>query len=279
VVPLFSRDASFDIIDGFTDPASLYTIAAIHAGAKTHVLSMSTLKRRRNRQAFLSVSTDFAATKNIAANLATFRCNMAFQDFKQTGSSGSIEQFLPWMGATLAAGMQSAAFYKSIEFKGINTSGILSRTGDFNSKSDSQVESALLAGLLVARRATTGGYIFLSDQTTYGRDDNFVFNSISNTYNADTLSLTMAQRMELAMVGKSVSDISAPIARAFAESVLADALRLKLISVDDTAPKGFKNLSVKIQGNVVLVAVEVKLTSTIDFVLINFLVSPVTQTA
>jgi hypothetical protein len=291
LVPLFSRDASEDILDGLTEggvptavppvPASSYTISAIHAGAKSHVLSMSTLKRRRNRQAFLSIASDFDTSKNVSANIASFRSAVAFQDFKQIGSDGSIQQFLPWMGASLAAGIQAAGFYRNIEHKGINTSGVLSRAGDFNPKNDSQVESALQAGLLVAGIPMDGGgYIFLSDQTSYGTDSNFVFNSIQAVYAADTVSLTMAQRMERACVGQSVADISAAVARSFAESVLADMLRLKLIAPsDDGAPKGYKNLVIKINGNAMLVSCEIKLATAIEFVLINFLVSAVQQSA
>lgn len=280
LVPLFSRDASADITDGLTDVLSTYTIAAVHASAKSHVLSMSTLKRRRNRQAFLSMADAFATVKETAANIASFRCSMACEDFKQVGSSGSVQQFLPWMGATLAAAMQAAGFYRNIEFKGINTSGVLVRAGDWNPKNDGNVEQALQAGLLVARTALTGGYVWVSDQTTYGKDSNFVFNSIQAVYAADTVSLTMAQRMETAFVGQSVADISAPVARAFAEGVLVDMLRLKLIAPsDDNAPNGYKNLSIKIRGNTMLVSVEIKLATAIDFIKIDFLVSPVEQSA
>lgn len=280
LVPLFSRDASDDLADGLTDDTSGYTIAAINAAAKSHVLAVSTLKRRKNRQAFLSLSDTFATVKETSANIASFRCSLTFEDFKQIDSSGSIKTFLPWMGSTLAAAMQAAGFYKNIEWKGINTSGVLVRGGDFNPKSDGQVEDALQSGLLVARPARTGGYIFVSDQTTYGKDANFVFNSIQSVYAADIISTTMAQRMESAFVGQSVADVSAPVARAYAEGILAEFLRLKLIAPsDDGAPKGWKNLSIRIVGNAMLVSVEVKLAGAIDFILIDFLFSPVEQTA
>jgi hypothetical protein len=279
LVPLFARDASLDIADGSTDAASSYTISAIHAGARSHVLAMSTLKARKNRQTVLAIESDFVTQRNVAANIASFRACMAFEDFKQTNSDGSIGQFQPWMGAVLAAAMQAAGFYKNIEFKGINTSGVLSRAGDFNPKNDGQVEAALKAGLLVARPAAGGGFIFVSDQTTYGRDNNFVFNSMQAVYAADICSMTMAQRMEAAIVGQSVADISAPAARAIAEGVFAELMRLKLIAPSDDAPKGFKNLTIRIQGNAMQVSAEIKLATAIDFVNISFLVSQVVQTA
>lgn len=280
LIPCFSRDAAEDKLDGLTDTASTYTIAAIHAMAKSHVSTLSTMKRRKNRQAFLSIATDFDTSKETAANLASARVSCAFQDMKAVGSTGSIEQFLPWMTAAKAAGLQAAGFYKNIEYKQVNCSGVLSRVGDFNPKNDGQVEQALKAGLLIARPALSGGYIFVSDQTTYGKDSNFVFNSIQAIYAADVCALTMAQRMEDAMVGQSVADVSAPVARSFAEGVLADFLALKLIAPsDDGAPKGWKNLNIQLRGNVLLVSVEIKLATAIDFVLINFQISSVTQNA
>lgn len=279
LVPLISRDATADIADGLTDSSSTYTVAATHASAKSHVLNLSTFKRRRNRQAFLSIDSDFATSKNTAANIASFRCSMAFQDFKQVGGDGSITQFQSWMGAVLAASMQAAGFYKSIEFKGINTSGIISRAGDFDDRKDSNLEDALNSGLMPAKRALTGGFVWASDQTTYGKDNNFVFNSVQAVYAADTVALTTAQRMETAFAGQSVADISRPVAQAFLESIMADMLRLKLIAPSDDAPKGFKNANIKIIGNAMLVSIEIKLATAIDFITIDFLVAPVVQAA
>lgn len=204
---------------------------------------------------------------------------MAFQDNKQIGGDGSIQQFLPWMTAVQAAAMQAAGFYRNIEFKGMNTSGVLSRAGDFDDRSDSQLEDALKAGLLPAKRASTGGFVFASDQSTYGKDNNFVFNSLQAVYAADTVSLTTAQRMETAFVGQSVADISAAVALTFLEGIMADMLRLKLIAPSDDAPKGFKNAKIRISGNAMLVSLEIKLATAIDFITIDFLVSPVQQSA
>jgi hypothetical protein len=280
VVPLFSRDAALDIADALTDAASTYTIAGVHAAVRSHVLAMSTFKRRRNRQAFLSIADNFLNSREIAANIASFRCAMSMQDFLQQDADGNVVRYLPWMGAVLAASMQAAGFYRNIQFKGINTSGVVHRAGDFNVKNETSVEDALRSGLLIARPAPTGGFQFVSDQTTYGKDNNFVFNSVQAVYAADTVSLTMAQRMEAAFVGQSVADISATVARSFAEGILAELLRLKLLAPsDDNAPKGWKNLTIKIIGNVMKISVEIKLATAIDFITIDFLVSPVQQAA
>lgn len=106
VIPLFSRDASADKLDALTDASSTYTVAAVHSNVKTHVLAMSTLKKKRNRQGFLSVATDFTTGKNTGANLAGARVSCCIQDCKDA-PGGSVKQFLPWMTAVKAAGMQA----------------------------------------------------------------------------------------------------------------------------------------------------------------------------
>lgn len=279
IVPLFSQDATADITAGKTESSSTYTIDAINAYVKSHVLGMSTLKKRRNRQAFLSLEDDFTAQKNAAANLASFRCSLCFQDFKQVDSSGSITQFQPWMGAVLAAGMQAAGFYRGLVKKGINTSGVVHADGSFSDKSDSNLEDALTSGLLPAKRELTGGFTWVSDQTTYSKDSNFVYNSIQAIYMADVIALTLAERMERTFVGQSTADISAQIALSFLEGTMADFMRLKMISASDDAPKGFKNAKIKISGTAMIVELEVKLAGILYFVPISFQISQVQQTA
>lgn len=281
VIPLFSRDASADIADGLTDPSSTYTVDSINLYSRSHVLKMSTLKRRRNRQAVLSKKDTFTNAKTAASNIASYRCNMTFQDIKNVNSQGNIAQFQPWMGAAVAAATQAAGFYRSIEHKFLDVSGALQAAKDFKDQNDTQMEDALIAGLMPIKQADTGGYFWVSDQTTYGKDNNFVFNSMQAVYVADTISLTTAQRMENSFVGQSVADISASIALSCLEGIMGDFKRLKLIAPsDDGAPNGFKNAKIAFsQGNSMLVSVEVKLAGSIDFIKIDFLVTPVQQTA
>lgn len=278
LVPLFARDAAADIADGLTDSASTYTIANVQAYAKTHCLKMSTLKRRRNRQAFLAQRDTFVNDEGAAATLASARCALAIQDVKVVGANGII-QAQPWMTAALAAGMQAAGFYRAIVNKGINCNGVLQAAGDFKDSNDDDLENALNAGLLVARKDDDGGFTWVSDQTTYSKDNNFVYNSIQAVYATDTIALTCAQRMEKAFVGQSVADVSAGLALAALEHIMADFLRLKLIAVSDDAPKGFKNATIKISGTTMIVNVEIKLAGAIYFIPINFLVSQVVQAA
>ena len=280
IVPLFSQDATTDIALGLTESSSTYTIAAITAYVKTHVNFMSTMKKRRNRQAILSYKGTFANAQLAAANLAAYRTAMTFQDFKVVTAASGIVQEQPWMGAVLAAGMQAAAFYRGIVRKAINCSGALQAAGDCNEALDTNVENALTAGLLIARVPDDGGPIsWVSDQTTYGTDSNFVYNSIQAVYVADLISLTTAQRMERMFVGQSVADISASLALTALAAIMEDMRRLKLIAGSSDAPAGWKNARIQISGTAMAVSIEVKIAGLIYFVPISFLVTPVQTSA
>jgi hypothetical protein len=279
LIPLFSRDASADIADNLTDAGSTYTIDNIHAYCRAHVLSMSTLKRRRNRQAFLSKRDTFLNDKEAAGNMATFRCSMAFQDIKDLKSTGGVFQFQPWMAAVKAAGVQAAGFYRPLFRKNLAISGALQAAGDFDPNNDDQMEDALISGLLPIKQDETGGFFFVSDQTTYGKDNNFVYNSIQAVYVADTVTLTIGQIMEKAFVGQSLADVSAGFALATLDSIMEDMRRLKLTAASDDAPKGFKNAKIRIIGGTMQVSLEMKLAGALYFIPISVLVSQVQQSA
>lgn len=277
VIPCFSRNASADVAAALTDPSSSYTIANVHSYTRSHVLKMSTLKRKRNRQAFLSMRDTFTVVRNTAANLASGRCSLTFEDVKDTGPNG-IVQFQPWMAAIKAAAMQAAGFYRPIVRKNINISGALQAAGDFNSQNDTDEEDSLLAGLLPIAQDEAGGFYWVSDQTTYGGSSPLQ-NSIQAMYIADTVALSTAARMEKAFVGQSLADVGASMAMTTLEGIMGDMLRLKLLAKSDDAPAGFKNASVKIVGTAMLVNCEIKLAGAIYFIPISFLVSQVTQSA
>lgn len=282
LVPLFSRDAgnvvAGDIADGLTDATSTYTIDAINAYAKSHILKLSTVKRRRNRQGFLSKKDLYATVQSAAGVLSHYRCAVTFQDDKTVTPNG-IVQFAPWMTAVKAAAMQAAAFYKSLVHKYVNTSGVVQAAGDWTYNDDGNVESALRSGLLPVSAAPGGGFYFISDQTSYGKDSNFVFNSIQMVYVADIVALTTAQRMEGAFVGQSLADVSAPQALSYLDGIMADFRRLKLIASSDDAKLGYKNAKILITGPAMQVSVEVKISGSIYFIPISFYVTQITQSA
>jgi hypothetical protein len=279
VIPLFSNDAAVDIADGLTDVSSTYDVASIAAQVKSHVLFISQLKQRRPRQGLLSFRGAYVDAKEFAGNVAQARCSTFFQDIRDINSTGSIVQFRPWMAAVKAAGMQVAGFYKGIVNKFVNISGALQAAGDWSDDLDDNVADALQAGLCPIVADETGGWTWSSDQTTYGVDNNWIFNSIQAMYVCDIVQTTSMTRMNRAFVGQSVADISASIASMAFGTILDDFKRLHLLAASDDAPKGWRNMIVKIQGPALICSVEIKVAGLIYFVPISFLVTPVIQSA
>ncbi len=279
VVTAVSRDASADIDDGLTDSSSTYTIEAVNANLRSHVISMNSFKKRRWRQGFASFRGTFEDAREAASNLATGLVSLCFQDCRTTGGDGRIKQFQPWMMACKAAGMQAGGFYRPIVDKFIDCNGVLQAAGDFDDQSDTHLENALTSGLLFATRDELGGFRWVSDQTTYTRDDNFVYNSVVSVYVMNVLIQGAVVRMQRSFNGTSVADTSAAQVLTVFEAYLADALKLKLISPSDGAPKGFVRARVVLAPPVIRFSARCYLSTGIYFEIVDLEIAPVSQTA
>jgi hypothetical protein len=275
LVTCFSRNATLDIADGLSDSASTYLIDSVNAYGLQHCLAMSSIARRKNRIFIGSKRDTFVNGQTAAANLASPRAALTFQDVKSIGTNG-ITQFQPWMGAVKAASMQLAGGYKAIFNKAINIQGALQAAADFSDADDTAVTNALKAGMLIIKK--NDGYRFVSDQTTYGRDANFVFNSIQAVYAADLVAMTTALRMEKAFVGQSLADVSTAVASSYLEGIMTDLMKLKLVAASQPdAPRGFRNARIRINGPVMIVEVEIFLATALYFVTVRFQVNQVQQ--
>lgn len=275
---LFSQDASKDIAAGLTDPSSTYTIAAINAYLQAHVIEMSQVLMRKNRAGFASLMDSYKNVVQAVGNIAAYRLAMCFQPVMNVNSSGVIQTYQPWMAGIIAAGMQAAAGYKGIVKKFANISGYLDPV-DFDSTNPGDTQEALQAGLLFLEKVPTGGFRWLSDQTTYSIDNNFVYNSLQAVYLADLMTLSLIDTFDKAVVGKSIAQVSASAALGILSAEMFDFLRLKWIAPSTDAPKGYKNASATFANGAMQISCEAKLAGLIYFVPINFMISEVTQTA
>lgn len=268
VVPLFSQDADLDKVEGLTEASSTYTIDAVNAAVKTHCINMSTAKIKRHRIGIVSKKGTFEEVKASAAAMSSFRIAHTFQSVKDLDSNGNIVVFQPWMAAVKAAGMQAAGFYRSIFNKAINLSGIVNPFG-FSDEIVSLAEDAISAGLLTIARQEDGSYNFLSDQMTYGVDNNFVYNSLQAVYVADIIALTLAESLKKAFVGESVADVTPATVMSFIKGKMAEFLDKKLIAGTSEYPSGWKNIQVSIDQGVLAVRCVVIEATAIYFVPIN----------
>lgn len=277
VIPLFSRDATDDIAEGLTDSSSTYTVDAVNALVKSHVLKMSTAKIKKHRVAFCSFYGTYNEAKTKAGSLANARVSLCFQKTSQVNSVGNVTSYLPWYTSCIAAGMQAAGFYKAIVNKFANVISFTDPSG-FDSGNPGQIEDALDAGLLFMEQAVAGNK-WVSDQTTYAIDTNFVYNSIQAMYAADLVSLDLAESFQIAFVGKSLADVDANTALSFLASKMDAYKKQKLIAASDDAPLGFRNAKVQQSGPIMRVSVEIKLATAIYFIPINIEISQVSSSA
>lgn len=288
VIPLFSRDAADDSSDRLTDASSDYTIDGIHQAVKTHLSLMATTKKKSERQGYLSVKDSYAACKTKAMGIAAARCQLVIQDVRNINAQGVIKWFQPWAGAALLAGARGGSpIGNPMTFKYFNMSGIRQTaqamstaeqniTVDFDP--DTQYDDAISAGITFWEAPQTGGYRLVVDNTTYGKDANWVYNRANVLYAADVLAYDFRSQLENIYVGLK-NTVSAAEIKSTCESILSTYLAQGITVSTSDAKSGFKQLVVQMNGNTVNISVVVKLVEGIDFVLADVTLQRATQTA
>ncbi len=288
IVPLFSRDATADISDGLTDVGSAYTIVGIHQAVKTHLSLMATTKRRSERQGYLSFKDTFDNSKIRAQEIADARSQLVIQDIRQIQADGSLVFFLPWALAVMLAGARGGAPVGTpLTNKNFNVAGIRHTSQPLSTAEediildfdpDTQFDEAIQNGLTFLEAPQTGGFRLVVDNTTYGRDANFVFNRGNVLYAADVLVFDLRNQLESIYVGKK-NIINAVEVKSTVESIMDQFLSQGITVQSDDAPNGFKDLVVRIEGNTIFVNLVAKLVEGIDFVLIDLTIQRKTSSA
>ena len=270
LVTCFSRDASADIADGLTDSSSTYTIDGINQAAKAHAINLSTTRLKRHRIALCGKRSTYAAVKTAAADLATNRAVLAFQDVKHLGDQGSVVQDHPYVTAALVAGFQAAAFTRGVVARTPNLTGAVQHAGDFDDLDVDQVDDALKAGLLVIGRDDDDQWVVVSDQTSYSKDSNWLNNSIQATYVSDLIQLSVVKAVQRAVVGETPADMDATLAKTVIQAALDELRGLGAIAPSKGAEAGYRRLNVRLAGGVVYVDVDVFVATINYFVKIKF---------
>ena len=220
----------------------------------------------------------YANCKIQAGVLADAREQLMIQDIRQTNAQGSIMWFQPYALACLMAGARGGApIGEPLTFKFLNTAGIrqtaqpmttpdASIVIDFDP--DLQTDDAIQAGITFLEAPQTGGFRVVVDNTTYGVDNNCVYNRANVLYAADIVAYNFRNGMESSFIGRkntvSVADIAG-----VATSILGTFLGQGITVSTSDAPQGFKNLVVKLTGNTINIGVTIKLVEGIDFILSN----------
>jgi len=276
VVPLFSRDAAEDILDGLTDSLSSYTLAGLHQAVKTHLSMMATTKKKSERQGYLSMKDSFDNCKAQSGIIADARSQLFIQDIRQSDAQGNIRWYQPWALACLLAGARGGSpigtpmTFKRMNCSGIRQTGQPMRTaaedivGDFDP--DTMADEAIQSGISFLEAPQTGGFRVVVDNTTYGRDGNWVYNRANVLYAADILAYDFRNQMENLYVGVK-NTVKATEVASTADSILRTYLSQGITVSTADAPNGYHSLSVRLEGNIIYIDVTVKLVEGIDFIL------------
>jgi hypothetical protein len=288
IVPLFSRDSSADVTDGITDSSSSYTIDGIHQAVKTHCSLMASTKKKSERQGYLSCKDSYVNCKAKALNIADARQQLIIQDIKQNDSQGNLKWFMPWAGAALLAGARGGSpvgnpmTFKYFNMSGIRQTGQSMSTAEVNIINDfdpdTQYDDGIINGISFFDHPQTGGFRMVLDNTTYGKDGNWVYNRAHVLYAADIIAFDFRSQLENIYVGLK-NNVAASAIKSTCDSILSTYLAQGITVRTSDAANGYKQLVVQINGNTVNISVVVKLVEGIDFVLADITLQRATATA
>jgi predicted nucleic acid-binding protein len=287
IIPAISRDASADIADALTDAGSTYDIDAVAAALSTHLNLRSNTRNKREAQGMVGFRDA------VKANVFTF-CqtinNGLIQVFAEDCLVSDLDANLVWKQPHVLAGI-AAGIRLGTEvgeplthkYPNCNGTGHVVNpltglpTGDLNT--DIDYDSAIEAGLTFTERAK-GGVRFVLDNTTYGSDQNFYLNRGSVIEAAQFVAKDLRQTSEDFFVGKKVANGAAKSMITILGNRL-DELNVAniIIQSDDGAPKGWKDLSVQINGSVARVQVKIYPAVGMEFILISFSLGELVQAA
>lgn len=279
VIPLFSRDASKDALDGLTDNGSTYDIESIHAGVRGHVATASSTLFRKERFGMLSFYGSFADSKQKASDVSSERTQMTFQLHNATDGQGELRRFLPWMSACAAAAGRAQAILgasllrkpfllSSAEHIGDTSLFSDSLVPDFDPDDQGQLTEAIEAGLLTFKAVTGFGVRVESpDLSTRSREldpEAWVYERVSVLFVADEVRQTIRSVLEN-FIGQRQSDV--PTAVVF--TAIQNALSVFNVGTGNGSLIASKVNSVRREGTTYLASVSIQPVEALEAILVD----------
>lgn len=283
-----SQDASEDITAGITDPSSTYDIEALHAMLDTHLRLRGSIKNRKEAQGAVGYRKQAKADVfEQAARIGSSLVQLCMEDVLVVDATNTLAWKQPHvqaallMGARMGSEIGEPMTHKFLNCQGaghfVNASTGVAQ-GDYDPLID--YDAAIDAGVTTSEPAA-GSFRWMIDNTTYGQDDNFVFNRGSVVEAAQYIAKTVRADAEAAFVGRKNSVVTAPSIKNRIRSKLVELFKGKITSPSEDAPQGFveETFVVTVVGNTAEVQVEVKPVQGLDFVLITFTLGETRQSA
>ena len=283
-----SRDASDDISDNLTDSGSTYDIESAIAALDTHLRLRGNIKNRKEAQGMVGYRKDTKASVYTQAQTTNSELiQMAMQDVLKLDTDATLKWKQPHVFAAMMAGIRlGTQVGEPLTHKFLNCEGIGHAVdpetgledGDFNPNTD--YDEAIDAGVTFAEQAN-GGFRIVVDNTTYGKDESFVWNRGSVIEAAQFSAKEIRRSAELIFVGQKVSAGIAKSIKTMLRGKLKELFDANIITASDDAPQGYveETFVVNIQGNTALVQVEIKPVQGLDFIFIEFTLGDISQSA
>jgi hypothetical protein len=269
VIPLISKDLGAVSVD------------AVNALAAAHASAMWATDGRSERHVFCSLSGTKAAVKAAAKALQQFNVSLCAQEPKVFAVSENDLVFKdPWALACLAAGMAAGS-----DVGEPNTAKFLSATdlrvpagAGWDPLTDYQ--EMIDAGVYFAEPVDTGGFRWVVDNTTYGRDANFVYNRRSVVEAVGFVAYDLRSNLDAEFTGTKAKTGAAETIANFIRARMEVYLKADVIvGDDDNKQNGFKELKVVLEGNQAKIDVSVTPVQGIDFILPTIYVQDIRQSA
>ena len=289
-----SRDATEDIADadlGFTDASSTYDIDSVIVAQTTHLNLRGQIQNRKEAQGMAGIrkSTKAAAFTSIST-VNSELMSIAMQDVRALDATGTLRVMHPHVTAALCCGIRLGTevgepithkFPNVVQIGHFIDPNTLLESGDFNPALDST--ETIENGVLFLEKAQ-GGFRIVVDNTTYGVDDSFVLNRGSVLEASFFTFKTLRETAEQIFVGKKTSNGLASSIKEAVRNKLRELNQpdVNIITSSDDAPEGFVEETFIVElltGNSARVAVEFKPVQGLDFVLFDFTLGDISQTA
>lgn len=292
IVMAISQDAASDIAIGATDAASDYDVSTVQTALDTHLRLRGTIKNGKEAQGYVGFrDADKADVFTQSAALGSELIQLAFQDVKIVDVNANEVWKQPHVLASMIAGMRLGSeigepltykYIKAVDVKHFVdlTTGV--ESGDFDPIVD--YDEAIIGGATFVE-PVSGGFRVVVDNTTYGKDDSFIWNRGSVIEAAFYVAKSSRVLMDTLFIGQKAAGGADTSIAASLKTVLRNHLRdLKgdnILGYSDDAPDGFveDTFSVRVEGNTAYISVEIKPIQGLDFILIDFTVGSTVSTA
>jgi hypothetical protein len=150
--------------------------------------------------------------------------------------------------------------------------------GSWNPKKD--YAEMIDAGVTILEPVDSGGFRVVLGNTTYGIDPNFVWNRESVVQAAGYVAYDLRFNLEVTYTGTKARTGAAEAIANFIKARMSAYLDADIIVGDDLNDGlGYKNLSVKVEGNTAIISVSITPVQGIDFILPTIYLADIRQSA